>query len=91
MRTTTTRIFEEDVERARVIGAVRQQSAHEVLHTALDEYVTNHRVELEVLFNSVRLAVLSGDGPGLREAISREAARPDTDEARRAQERWEAE
>lgn len=91
MRTTTTRIFEDDVERARVIGAFRRQSAHEVLHTALEEYVTNHRVELEVLFNSVRAAVLSGDGPALRKAVSREAPRTGVDDARRAQEQWETE
>lgn len=91
MRTTTARIFEEDLERARVIGAVRQQSAHEILHTALEEYVAAHRVELEVLFSSVQAAVLSGDSAGLREAVSREASRPDDDDARRAQELWEAE
>ncbi len=91
MRTTTARVFEEDLDRARVIGAVRQQSAHDVLHTALQEYVINHRVELEVLFNSVQAAVLTGDAAGLREAVSREASQPDTDDARRAQQLWEAE
>ena len=93
MRTTTARIFEEDLERARVIGAVRQQSAHEVLHSALAEYVANHRVELEVLFTSVQAAVLSGDSAGLREAFATEVT-PESDQmdddARRAEERWSA-
>ena len=93
MRTTTTRVFEDDLERARVIGAVRQLSAQDVLHIALDEYVVNHRAELEGLFKAVQAAVLSGDSAGLREAFATEVtAESDQmdEDARRAEERWSA-
>ena len=90
MRTITARVFEDDVERARVIGAVRQQSAQEVLHVALTEYVINHRVELEVAFKAVQAAVLTGDAAGLREAFTSEVAPAVDDEARLAEELWSA-
>jgi hypothetical protein len=91
MRTITARIFEDDLDRSRVIGAVRQQSAQEIIHVALNEYVINHRVELEGLFQAVQTAVLSGDSAGLREAFTRETSPVIDDEARRAEELWSAE
>jgi hypothetical protein len=91
MRTVTVRVFEDDLERSRVIGAVRQQSAQEVLHVALNEYVINHRVELEGLFKAVQNAVLSGDSAGLREALATKASHEMDDDARRAEELWSAE
>jgi hypothetical protein len=90
MRTITARVFESDVDRARVIGAVRQQSAHEVLHAALEEYVANHRAELEGRFQAVQAAVLSGDTDGLREAFLSEVAPREDEHARRAEETWSA-
>ncbi len=92
MRTTTARIFEEDLERARVIGALRQMSAPEILHVSLNEYVINHKAELAGLFTAVQSAVLSGDSAGLREAFATEpqTAHGVDDDARRAEERWTA-
>ena len=92
MRTVTARVFEDDIERSRVIGAVRQQSSQDVLHLALNEYVINHRDELEGLFKAVQAAVLSGDSAGLRDAFASQATHelPEMDEeTRRAQEMWE--
>jgi hypothetical protein len=94
MRTITARVYEDDIERSRVLGAVRQQSAQDVLHAALNEYVINHRVELEGLFKAVQAAVLSGDSAGLREAFASEASHEPhemDDDARRAQDMWQGE
>ena len=93
MRTVTARVFEDDIERSRVIGAVRQQSAQDVLHLALNEYVHNHRAELEGVFKAVQAAVLSGDSAGLREAFASETPHaPQMDpDSQRAQEMWEGE
>lgn len=91
MRTITARVFEEDMDRARVLGAVRQQSAQEILHVALEEYVARHRAELEGRFRAVQAAVLSGDTDGLREAFLSTSSPHDDEDARRAEELWAAE
>jgi hypothetical protein len=88
MTTTTARVFAEDVERARVIGAVRQQSAHEVIHAALEEYVANHRDELDELFRAVQNAVLAGSRDELQRVLRSGAAARAGADVRRLDEVW---
>lgn len=66
MTTRTARLYESDVHRAQVIAAVRGESAQDVLHLALEEFIANHRVELQGVFRAVQDAVLSDNREDLR-------------------------
>ena len=71
---TTARLLAEDLERARLIGAVQNQGHQEVIHEALLEYVANHRDVLQGQFQQVQRAVLAGDRESLREVLRAGAA-----------------
>lgn len=67
--TKTARLYAEDVERAQMLAAVRRESPQQLLHAALNEFVENHRSELDGAFRLVQKAVLSNDRAELRRAF----------------------
>ena len=78
--TKTARLYTEDVERAQLLAAVRRESPQQLLHAALNEFVENHRSELDGAFRLVQKAVLANDRAELRRAfvaVGHEAARDD--------------
>jgi len=89
MSTITARVFEEDLQRAKVLGAVQHRSPQEIIHAALDEYVANHRRELAGLFSDVQRAVLDGDREALRATLAANAAARGVAAAERAAQEWD--
>lgn len=81
MSTRAARLDVTDIQRAQVIGTIRGESFQEVLHVALNEFIENHRAELDHSFRSVQRAVLSDDREALRGLLIASAdrqARADT-------------
>ncbi len=78
MATKTARLYAADIDRAQVLAAVRGESPQEVLHAALNEYIDNHRGELDGAFRSVQAAVLSNDRETLGALFADDARRQAT-------------
>lgn len=81
--TKTARLYAEDVERAQMLAAVRRESPQQLLHAALNEFVENHRTELDGAFQLVQKAVLSNDRAELRRAFATAGHKAARDDARR--------
>jgi tetrahydrodipicolinate N-succinyltransferase len=79
----TARLYAEDVERAQMLAAVRRESPQQLLHAALNEFVENHRSELDGAFQLVQHAVLSNDRDELRRAFVAAARGTAQDDVRR--------
>ncbi len=86
MSTRPARMYVTDVQRAQVIGAVRGETLQQVLHVALNEFIENHRVELDGSFRSAQRAVLNDDREALRGLLMASAdrqARTDAEDVER--------
>jgi hypothetical protein len=84
-RTKTARLYAEDIDRAQMLAAVRQETPQQLLHAALSEFIETHRDELDASFRRVQEAVLSNDLAETRR-IFREAGRASaSQDARRIQ------
>lgn len=66
MLTKPQRMLAEDVQRLRVLAAVRNETPQQLLHRALNEFIEAHRSELDGSFERVQSAVLSNDREQLR-------------------------
>lgn len=83
--TKSARLYAEDVERAQMLAAVRRESPQQLLHAALNEFVENHRSELDGAFRLVQKAVLSNDRAALRRAFVAAGHEAVSDDVRRVQ------
>lgn len=83
MTTKTARLFATDIEKAHVLAAVRGETPQQLLHLALNEFIVNHRSELDGAFRAVQRAVLTDDRRALSEILRADARKlADGDSAR---------
>jgi hypothetical protein len=83
LATKPVRIYEVDHAPLRFIADVEGRSPADVLHTALEEYLSNHREGLAAIFESAQDAIARGD----IEALSTLASAAAKNRARAATER----
>jgi hypothetical protein len=74
VRTKPIRIFEADHAPVRLLAGVERRSPADVLHSALAEYLHNHRDELQSVYADTQRALAAGDLESLVTAMVGEAA-----------------
>jgi hypothetical protein len=67
------RILEADHAPIRLLAGVKQCSPAEVVHSALEEYFSNHREELSTVFTETQQAIEAGDVERLTSLLSEAA------------------
>ncbi len=74
IKTKPLRIFEADHAPIRSIAGARGMLAAELVHTAVEEYVINHRDELARIYAETQAALAAGDLGGLARSMAAAAA-----------------
>ncbi len=72
-RTKPMRIFASDHDPIRLLADLSRQMPADVVHTALREYMVNHREELAALHAETRAFIEAGDIDGLAAALRNDA------------------
>jgi hypothetical protein len=72
-RTKPMRIFVADYDPIRLLADLRREAPADVVHTALREYMVNHRDELAALHAETRRFIETGDIDGLAAALRDDA------------------
>lgn len=72
-RTKPMRIFASDHEPIRLLADLRREAPADLVHSALREYMVNHRDELAVLHAETRHFIQTGDIDGLTAALRHDA------------------
>jgi hypothetical protein len=72
-RTKPMRIFASDHDPIRLLADLSRQMPADVVHTALREYMVNHREELAALHAETQAFIESGDIDGLTAALRKDA------------------
>jgi hypothetical protein len=74
VKTKPIRIFEADHPPIRSIAGAKGMLPAEFIHTAVEEYVINHRDELAVIYAETQAALAAGDLDGLARSMAAAAA-----------------
>lgn len=72
-RTKPMRIFATDHEPLRLLADLQREAPADIVHTALREYMVNHRDELVAMHAQTRGFIESGDIEGLAAALRDDA------------------
>ncbi len=73
-RTKPMRIFAADHDPIRLLADLRREMPADVVHTALREYMVNHRDELAAIHAETRHFIETGNIDGLAAALRHDAA-----------------
>ena len=74
VKTKPIRIFEADHPPIRSIAGAKGMLPAEFVHTAVEEYIVNHREELALIYAETQAALAAGDLDGIARSMAAAAA-----------------